>query len=81
MVDDARRDAAEREPGRELGGVVRAEHAVARVKVGRHRARVPQVVLEAPERCALAAHKVDRPLRRDEEITACLRILDIQRLV
>ena len=62
VVDGARGDAAEREPGRELGGVVRAEHAVARVKVARHAAAVPQVVLQARQRGAFASHKVYRPL-------------------
>lgn len=58
VVDGARGEAAEREPGRELGGVVGAQHAVARVKVGADAPRVPQVVLQPRQRRALAAHPV-----------------------
>ena len=55
VVYGARGDAPLCQPGRKLGGVVRAQHAIARVKVAGHLVGVPQVVLQALERLCLAA--------------------------
>mmetsp|Transcript_12667 Transcript_12667/g.21465 ORF Transcript_12667/g.21465 Transcript_12667/m.21465 type:complete len:226 (-) Transcript_12667:566-1243(-) len=49
-VDGAWGDAAVRQPRGQFGGIVAPEHAVARVKVGGHQVRVPQVVLQASQR-------------------------------
>ena len=55
VVDGAGGQAAVREPGREFCGVVRAQHAIAGVKVAGHRACVPGVVLQPPQCFLLAA--------------------------
>eukprot|EP00955_Chlamydomonas_euryale_P093120 364760-Chlamydomonas_euryale.AAC.3 len=54
MVHCTRRHAARGQPGRQLGGVVSAQHAVARVKVGRHQVAIKQIVLQACKRLRLA---------------------------
>ena len=46
VVYSARGEAAGRQPGGQLGGVVAAQHAVACLKVAGEKVRVPQVVLE-----------------------------------
>ena len=63
VVDGPGGQAAMREPGREFGGVVRAEHAIAGVEVAGHRTRVPGVVLQPPQCLLLASLEGVRRLR------------------
>eukprot|EP00965_Chrysotila_dentata_P177140 5850742-Pleurochrysis_carterae.AAC.1 len=55
--DEARREAAVREPRRELARVVGTEHPVASLEVRLEAVLVPKVVLEPAERHGLAAVK------------------------